>query len=172
MSDQIILVNEDDQEIGTGEKMDVHRKGLLHRAFSVFVLNDNRELLLQRRAFHKYHSGGLWTNTCCSHPKPGVETELFIHKRIEEEMGFDCDIEYLFSFLYKKEFSNSLIEHELDYVYKGYYRNDPVPSPDEVVEWKWMDLDLIREDLIRNPEIYTYWFITAFDKFYSSINSK
>lgn len=119
MKAQVILVNELDQETGLMEKMEAHEKGLLHRAFSVFIMNDQGDMLLQQRALDKYHSGGLWTNACCSHPLPGEAVEAAAHRRLSEEMGFDCPLRELFQFTYRTEFDNGLIEHEYDHVWTG-----------------------------------------------------
>lgn len=172
MNQELILVNELDEEIGYGEKMQVHRDANLHRAFSIFVLNDHDELLLQRRALEKYHSGGLWTNTCCSHPVRGEEQEATVHRRLIEEMGFDCDVKPLFSFIYHAELDNELTEHELDHVYLGKFNGSPNPNPEEVCDWKWIDLDKLRSDLKENPSNYTYWLNHAYEQFYNYIKNK
>ena len=127
--EKVILVNEDDQSTGWMEKMEAHRKGVLHRAFSVFIFNDNGEMLIHRRALDKYHSGGLWTNACCSHPREGETTEESAHRRLMEEMGFDCDIQEQFSFIYRAELDNDLIEHELDHVFFGRFNGKPSSPP-------------------------------------------
>lgn len=168
---EVIIVDENDQEIGKEEKMKAHQTGNLHRAFSIFVLNSNNELLIQKRAAIKYHSGNLWTNTCCSHPSPGDNIEESIHVRLQEEMGFDCELKFLFKFIYKAEFSNGLIEHELDYVYLGKYNSDPDPNPTEVGDWKWVNLEVLREEIYQNPEKYTYWLIYIFEKVYERIKA-
>lgn len=168
MEKNIILVNENDEEIGYGEKLDVHKKAQLHRAFSIFVLNGKNELLLQKRAYHKYHSGGLWTNTCCSHPLKGEDQEITIHSRLIEEMGFDTPLKKLFYFIYRAKLENGLTEYELDHVYLGRYEGDPKPNPEEVCDWKWMDLDEFRADLKTNPQNYTYWVNHAFEQFYAN----
>ncbi len=155
---EVILVNEKDQELGTMEKLEVHQKGLLHRAFSVFVFNDKNELLLQQRALNKYHSGGLWTNTCCSHPMPGENVVVAAKRRMVEEMGMNTSPRPLFSFIYKAELENNLIEHELDHVLIAYSNDQPQLSPEEATEFKWMPIDLIRQDMEVNPTKYTAWF--------------
>ncbi len=154
----IILVDEKDREVGTGEKMPVHRKGQLHRAFSVFVFNSTGELMIQRRAKGKYHSAGLWTNTCCSHPKPGEETAAAAHRRLKEEMGFDAALKEVTSFIYKVEFEKDLWEHEYDHVFFGIFDTEPKPDPAEVGEWKWIPIDELERDVRENPQNYTYWF--------------
>lgn len=154
----VILVDGNDREVGLMEKMEAHRKGLLHRAFSVLVFNENGELLLQRRAFGKYHSEGLWTNTCCSHPYPG-ETVLEAGKRrLFEEMGFSCELSEVFSFIYKAELENGLTEHELDHVIVGFSEETPHLNLEEVSAFKWMPIDEIKADMDHNPSQYTAWF--------------
>ncbi|WP_264509200.1 isopentenyl-diphosphate Delta-isomerase [Flavobacterium sp. N1719] len=164
--EQVILVNTNDEPIGLMNKLEAHEKAVLHRAFSVFVLNDKNEVMLQQRAHHKYHSPLLWTNTCCSHQRAG-ETNLEAGKRrLEEEMGFVTDLKELFHFIYKAPFDNGLTEHELDHVMIGYYNGEPNINPDEVESWKWMDIETIREDMKNQPELYTVWFKIIFDEFY------
>ena len=161
--EHVVLVDENDQQIGLMEKMEAHEKGLLHRAFSVFIFNDENQLLLQQRAKDKYHSGGLWTNTCCSHPREGESLLDAGKRRLHEEMGFSCPIETVFSFIYKAELDNNLIEHELDHVLIGNYNEAPKPNPDEVMDWKYVDLEWVVEDMKANPENYTAWFRIVFD---------
>lgn len=169
--EQVILVNENDEQIGLMEKMEAHEKAKLHRAFSVFVFNDNEELLLQQRASHKYHSPELWTNTCCSHQRDG-ETNLEAGKRrLQEEMGFVCELKELFHFIYKAPFDNGLTEHELDHVMVGYFSNNPIINIDEVKNYKWMNLEAIKIDIEDNPAIYTAWFKIIFKEFYERIKS-
>ena len=155
---KVILVDEQDRPLGTAEKMEAHLQGQLHRAFSIFIFNDKGELLLQRRALDKYHSGGLWTNTCCSHPLEGVGLEEFAHLRLKEEMGFDTPIRKVFDFLYRADMENGLIEHEFDHVLVGEYNGVVVPDPAEVVEYKYQSLDAIIDSLKEFPHIYTAWF--------------
>jgi len=164
MEEKIILVDEKDNEIGAEEKIKTHQEGKLHRAFSIFVFNSQSELLLQRRAEDKYHSGGLWTNTCCSHPREGEELEDAVHRRLQEELGFDCELKEAFSFIYRKEFDNGLTEHELDHVFVGECEAEPNPDPAEVSEWKWITLDGLNKDIKENPDNYTYWLKVALDK--------
>lgn len=171
MTEHVILVDAHDRELGLMEKMEAHQKGLLHRAFSVFVLNDKKELLLQRRAFDKYHSGGLWTNTCCSHPRKDEDVEAAAHRRLLEEMGFDCALEKILDFVYRADFSDGLTEHEFDHVFVGYYNGNPEINPQEVAEYKWMPLDDVKRDLQENPENYTEWFKIIFDRFYSHVKN-
>ena len=157
MNDLLILVDENDNEIGLMEKLSVHQSGRLHRAFSVFIFNSKGELLLQQRADDKYHSGGLWTNTCCSHPVNGEEIKSTIKKRLKEEMGIECETNFQFSFIYKTEFGNGLTEHELDHVYFG--KSDELPVPDilEAKDWKYVDLGQLQKSIEQNPLDYSYW---------------
>jgi len=168
--EHVILVNENDEQIGTMPKLEAHEKAVLHRAFSVFIFNDKSELMLQQRAKHKYHSPLLWTNTCCSHQRVG-ETNLEAGKRrLEEEMGFVTDLKETISFIYKAPFDNGLTEHEFDHVMVGHYNEEPLINPDEVASWKWMPLDAVKVDIELHPELYTAWFKIIFDKFYEHIN--
>ncbi|OGC47493.1 isopentenyl-diphosphate delta-isomerase [candidate division WWE3 bacterium RIFCSPHIGHO2_01_FULL_35_17] len=160
----VILVDENDTPIGICEKLEAHKKKLLHRAFSVFIFNDKNELLLQRRAISKYHSGGLWTNTVCSHPAPGEDTISAAHRRLVEEMGFDTEVKEVFTFSYKHEFDNGITENEFDHVIVGKYNNDPISNPEEVEEWKWATREEVLIDIKENPDKYTYWFKIAFPK--------
>ncbi|MFY8189124.1 MAG: isopentenyl-diphosphate Delta-isomerase [Flavobacterium sp.] len=164
--DNVILVNENDEPIGLMPKMEAHEKAVLHRAFSVFVLNKNNQLMLQQRAAHKYHSPLLWTNTCCSHQKEN-ETNLEAgNRRLMEEMGFQTPLKELFHFIYKAPFDNGLTEHELDHVMIGFYESEPNINLEEVESWKWMDIEAVKADIDENPDIYTVWFKIIFDKFY------
>jgi len=167
--EKVILVNSNDEPIGLMPKMEAHEKALLHRAFSVFIINSNNELMLQQRALQKYHSPGLWTNTCCSHQRDGEENIEAGLRRLQEEMGFETPLEYLFNFIYKAPFDNGLTEHELDHVMLGRYEGKPSINPEEVASWKWMDIDLIHADLINNPADYTVWFAIIFDRFYNHL---
>ena len=166
IEEQVILVNEQDEPIGLMNKMEAHEKAVLHRAFSVFILNDKNEVMLQQRAHHKYHSPLLWTNTCCSHQRAG-ETNIEAGKRrLFEEMGFETELKELFYFIYKAPFDNGLTEHELDHVMIGYYNDAPVINLDEVESWKWMPIEAIKDDMLANPNSYTVWFKIIFDEFY------
>jgi isopentenyl-diphosphate Delta-isomerase len=166
MLEEVILVDSSDNEIGAMEKMEAHRKAVLHRAFSVFIFNNEGEMLLQQRALTKYHSGGLWTNACCSHPRPGESTINAAERRLEEELGFKTGIKKIFDFTYKAEFDNGLTEHEFDHVFIGAY-NDPVsPDPQEVKETCFMQMDAILQSLTTDPQRYTAWFHIAFPKVY------
>ncbi|MBP6023801.1 isopentenyl-diphosphate Delta-isomerase [Ferruginibacter sp.] len=162
--DKLILVDENDMPIGTIEKMEAHQKALLHRAFSVFIFNTKGEMLLQRRALDKYHSGGLWTNACCSHPYDGQETKAAAEKRLQEEMGFTTAITKVFDFIYKAPFDNGLTEHEFDHVFTGTYDGAIVPDKSEVEDFCFMSMDVIKESLQLHPEKYTVWFKIAFPK--------
>ncbi|GGD02190.1 isopentenyl-diphosphate Delta-isomerase [Hyunsoonleella pacifica] len=168
--EKVILVNEQDEQIGLMPKMEAHEKALLHRAFSVFIFNDSNQLMLQQRALDKYHSPGLWTNTCCSHQRDG-ETNIEAGKRrLQEEMGFVVDLKESISFIYKAPFDNGLTEHEYDHVLLGKYSGVPKINPEEVASWKWMPLEEIKSDISLHPELYTAWFKVIFDKFYQHIN--
>ena len=157
----VILVDSQDNPIGVMEKMMAHQTGKLHRAFSVFVFNDHEELLLHRRALTKYHSPGLWTNTCCSHPMPGEDVAVAAHRRLLEEMGMACTLVKSFDFVYHAVLDNDLIEHEFDHVFFGRTNDIPVINPEEVCEWKWMKLYDIYIDSQLHPEKYTEWFKIA-----------
>jgi isopentenyl-diphosphate Delta-isomerase len=154
----VVLVDENNNEIGLMEKQEAHQKALLHRAFSVFVFNSKGELLLQQRSLDKYHSAGLWTNTCCSHPRSGETTLNAAHRRLEEEMGFDCDLQEKFSFVYRTPFDNGLCEHELDFVLTGTFDGLPNLNPQEVANFRWISLEDLIADVHANPEQYTSWF--------------
>ena len=169
MEEQVILVNEQDEELGLMPKMEAHEKAVLHRAFSVFVLNDKDELMLQQRAAHKYHSPMLWTNTCCSHQRKGEQNIQAGKRRLQEEMGFECELKELFSFVYKAPFDNGLTEHELDHVMIGRYNGDPVINPEEVESFKWMSLIDVKSDIAVNPQDYTAWFKIIFERFYTHL---
>lgn len=170
--EEVILVNDADEPIGTMPKMEAHQKGLLHRAFSVFVMNDAGELLLQQRAKQKYHSAGLWTNTCCSHPRKGESTVAAAKRRLNEEMGFATELDEVFSFIYKTAFENGLTEHEYDHVFLGRYNSIPQVNPEEVEDWKWMMPAQVKVDILEHPERYTVWFMLIFERFYEYITPK
>ncbi|MDO5637993.1 MAG: isopentenyl-diphosphate Delta-isomerase [Myroides sp.] len=163
--EQVILVNENDEPIGSMEKIEAHEKALLHRAFSVFILNDKNEVMLQQRAASKYHSPLLWTNTCCSHQRAGETNIAAGKRRLLEEMGFQVDLKELFSFIYKAPFDNGLTEHELDHVMIGYSNQEPNINREEVEDWKWMSMEAIKHDMKDHPENYTAWFKIIFEKF-------
>jgi isopentenyl-diphosphate delta-isomerase len=167
--EKVILVNENDEQIGLMPKMEAHEKALLHRAFSVFVFNDKNELMLQQRAKNKYHSPGLWTNTCCSHQRDGENSIAAGKRRLQEEMGFVTDLNETTSFIYKAPFDNGLTEHEYDHILVGTYNEDPNPNPEEVADWKWMPVEDIKLEIKDNPGQYTEWFKIIFQKFYQHI---
>ena len=165
----VILVDENDNPIGTMPKMEAHEKAMLHRAFSVFILNANDEVLLQQRAKDKYHSAGLWTNTCCSHPHPGEDTLGAARRRLKEEMGMEADLQFVFKFMYKAPFDNLLTEHEIDHVFIGKTDELPVINPEEVASYKYMKPEEIKLDMEQNPQSYTVWFRIIFNEFYKEI---
>lgn len=162
MSEQVILVDSRDRETGVMEKAEAHRLGRLHRALSVFVFNSKGELLLHRRAMGKYHSSGLWTNTCCSHPRPKEDTGDAALRRMKEEMGMEVELKELFSFIYKADLGNGLYEHEADHVFIGRSNSDPVPDPSEVMDWKWLSIEAISKSMDEDPNAYTIWFQLIF----------
>lgn len=172
MSSEVILVNEKDEVVGTMEKMEAHRKALLHRAFSVFIFNQRGEMLLQQRALNKYHSGGLWTNACCSHPNPGEETLVAAERRLQEEMGFGVELEKVFDFVYKSEFENGLTEYEFDHVFVGFYEDAIKPNKDEVQDYCYKKMEDINDSLESHPLKYTAWFHIAFPKVKSWLQKK
>ncbi|MGV8995210.1 MAG: isopentenyl-diphosphate Delta-isomerase [Flavobacterium sp.] len=163
--EEVILVNENDQQVGTMPKLEAHEKAALHRAFSIFILNDKNEVMLQQRAAHKYHSPLLWTNTCCSHQRVGETNIQAGTRRLQEEMGFVAELKELFHFIYKAPFDNGLTEHELDHVMIGYSNQEPVINQDEVASWKWMSTADIKADISNSPDLYTEWFKIIFQKF-------
>jgi len=168
----VILVNENDEAIGQMPKLEAHEKAVLHRAFSVFILNDKGELMLQRRASHKYHSPLLWTNTCCSHQRVGESNVEAGNRRLQEEMGFSAELTDLFRFIYKAPFDNGLTEHELDHVLIGNYNGDPQPNPGEVADWKWMRPADVKADMKERPELYTVWFRIIFEEFHHFLEAQ
>lgn len=159
----VILVDEHDNEVGVMEKLQAHREGRLHRAFSIFIFNARNELLLQQRALDKYHSGGLWTNTCCSHPRPNETVKDAAHRRLFEEMGISCGLTIKTSFIYQTPFENGLTEHELDYVLTGTIQTDPHINPEEVHAFRWMSMEAVKRDVELHPEQYTSWFKIALE---------
>jgi len=163
----VILVDENDNPIGECKKLEAHEKGLLHRAFSVLLFNNKGEMLLQQRAIHKYHSPGLWTNTCCSHPRPGEDTFEAATRRLEEEMGMEGEFKFSYKFTYKVSFSNALIEHETDHVFIGKVTSEPEINKDEVHAYKYESIDNIKKDIALNSEIYTPWFKLIIEEKYS-----
>ena len=164
MEDQVTLVDENDNEVGVEEKMSAHRSGKLHRAVSVFIFDPGGRLLLQKRASAKYHSGGLWSNSCCGHPRPGENRRDAARRRLKEEMGIDCELAEIFSFIYQAALPIGLIEHEYDYVFFGSHDGEPVPNPAEAEDWKWMDVERLRADMKKNPHSYTFWLAACLDR--------
>jgi isopentenyl-diphosphate Delta-isomerase len=157
IEDQVILVDQSDRQIGTSAKMAAHYQGLLHRAFSIFVINQDQQILLQKRAVQKYHSGGLWTNTCCSHPRPGETTIAAANRRLQEEMGFSCELTEIFSFTYSTQLDQGLSEHEYDHVFLGSYDQAPILNPAEAEDWRWIAIAELQSDIEINPDQYTFW---------------
>ena len=164
MMEHVVLVDEQDTQIGIMEKMAAHIVPRLHRAFSIFIFNSKGEMLLQQRALTKYHSPGLWTNTCCSHPRNGESLEQATARRLEEEMGLTCDMHEVFTFIYKAPVGLGLVEHEYDHVWFGTTDDTPVVNAEEVAAWKYMNLDAIANDMKAHPESYTEWFKISFDQ--------
>ena len=162
--EKVILVDKNNRKIGIEEKIKAHREGKLHRAFSIFVFNSKGELLIQKRAKTKYHSGGLWSNTVCSHPRPNESYHKAVHRRLREEMGFDCKLRKLFCFIYKAKFRNGLIENEYDCVFAGKFDGRPKPNPKEVADCKWILVKKLRQDIIKNPNKYSVWLKIALKK--------
>ncbi len=156
--DSVILVDKEDNAIGIMEKMEAHEKGQLHRAFSVVVFNSQGEMLIQKRAAKKYHSGGLWTNSCCSHPTPTEEIELTVKKRLRYEMGIELSPQFIYKFVYQTNLDQNLIEHEVDYVFKGIYDGVPSVNAEEVEDWKFISIADLVNEMAANPDQYTYWF--------------
>jgi len=166
----VVLVDKNDNVIGEMEKLIAHEQGQLHRAFSVFIFNDKGKLLLQQRASHKYHGARLWTNTCCSHPQWGEDVGFSAMERLNYEMGLQCNLKWIYSFIYNEQVENNLTEHELDYVFIGYSNQNPVLNKEEVQAYKWMHIDKILADIKNNPSHYTIWFKKAFPELLSKIN--
>lgn len=156
--EQVILVDPRDNAIGTMEKMEAHKKGELHRAFSILLFNDDGKALLQKRSRHKYHSSGLWTNTCCSHPLPEERMEDATRRRLKEEMGIDLQPIFSYTFIYKAQLDQNLIEHELDHVFVGTFNGTPIINKKEVEDWKYVDINWLKQDINQQPAAYTVWF--------------
>ena len=169
--EKVILVDENDTQVGLMPKLEAHQKGLLHRAFSIFIFNSNHQLLLQKRAISKYHSGGLWTNTCCSHPREGEETINAANRRLIEEMGIKTNLRKVFDFIYKAELDNELTENEFDHVFYGIYNENPIINTEEADDFKWIDMETLNNDIAINGQNYTVWFKIAFDYFYKYLNN-
>jgi len=162
--EKVILVDKRNRKIGIEEKMKAHKEGKLHRAFSIFIFNPKEELLLQRRTKKKYHSGGLWTNTVCSHPRPKEGFQKAVHRRLKQEMGFDCKLKKTFCFIYKTEFLNGLIENEYDCVFVGKFDGEPKPNSKEVMDYKWISLKNLKKDIKKYPKKYTSWLKIIYKK--------
>ncbi|MEN8927984.1 MAG: isopentenyl-diphosphate Delta-isomerase [Flavobacteriales bacterium] len=169
-ADEVVLVNEQDQEIGVMNKMEAHKKGLLHRAISVFVFNSEKQWLLQQRAEHKYHSGLLWSNTSCTHPMAGEEELDAANRRLREEMGMEAPLKKLFNFQYKAELDNDLIENELDHIFVGYTNQKPQVNPDEVCAYKYISTEDLKKELETNPEQFSAWFRLLFEKLHAEMD--
>ena len=167
--EKVVLVDEDDNQIGLMPKMEAHLKGKLHRAFSIIIFNSDRKILLQKRASTKYHTPNLWSNTCCSHQREDEDNINAGKRRLNEEMGFVANLYNFSSFIYRVEFSNGLIEHENDHIMLGVFDGAPKPNPNEVDEWKWIDIDILVEDMQINPDHYTAWFMIIMNNYYESL---
>lgn len=157
MEETVIIVNEADEVLGSEEKIRTHEIGALHRAFSIFVFNSRGQLLLQKRASTKYHSRSLWSNTCCGHPRPNESIEQAAHRRLKEEMGFDCPLKKIFSFIYRAELDTNLIEYEYDHVFVGVFDHHATPNKNEVDDWRWIDILTLEKDIEENSNQYTCW---------------
>jgi isopentenyl-diphosphate Delta-isomerase len=164
MMEQVVLVNRRDEDIGVSDKMDAHTSGQLHRAFSVFIFDSAGRILLQRRARSKYHSGGLWSNSCCSHPRPGEATGVAARRRLSEELGFSCALHPAFRFIYRADVGAGLTEHEYDHVFTGMYDGTPDPDPGEVEAWRWVSSPALLRELAASPGQFTPWARIAFDE--------
>jgi isopentenyl-diphosphate Delta-isomerase len=156
--ESVILVDVNDNQVGTMEKMEAHHSGALHRAFSILLFNSKGEMLIQKRAGSKYHSGGLWTNACCSHPKPGERIEDATRSRLKHEMGIDLQTSFSYKFIYRAELNSNLVEHELDHVFTGIFDGRPKVNPEEVEDWKFININDLKKDVQANPQNYTPWF--------------
>lgn len=157
-TNEVVLVDESDNVLGTMEKLRAHKEGVLHRAFSVIIFNAKGEMLIHKRASHKYHCGGLWTNACCSHPRLNEDPKRGAERRLKEEMGFTTNVDFIGSFIYKVNFDNGLTEHEFDHMFCGHFDEYPVPNKDEVEAWKYVSVDQLLKDVENRPECYTFWF--------------
>ncbi|MGC8694456.1 MAG: isopentenyl-diphosphate Delta-isomerase [Candidatus Micrarchaeia archaeon] len=160
----VILVDENDNPIGTAEKLEAHKNGgKLHRALSIFIFNDKDNLYIQRRALTKYHSAGKWANTCCSHPMPNENILDAAHRRLKEEMGFDCNMEEVFNFPYKAYVGNGLTEYEFDHIIFGRFNGVPKPAPEEVMDWRLVSLDDVKKEIDANKDNFAAWFVLMID---------
>ena len=164
MEQLLVLVDDHDNPIGVAEKLEAHRSGHLHRAFSIFIFDSDGNLLLQKRAQTKYHSGNLWSNTCCGHPRPNESTKDAAERRLVEEMGFICELEEIFSFIYRVKVDETLFEHEFDHVFIGRFGGSPTPNPEEVSDWKWVAIGELEKDIACEPEKYSYWLKISLEK--------
>lgn len=164
MEEQVVLVDENDNAIGVEGKAAVHRSGKLHRAISVFIFDAGNRVLLQQRASTKYHSAGLWSNTCCTHPRPEEDNITAANRRLREEMGIECELSKAFSFVYQASLPNCLVEHEYDHIFFGRYDGEPVPNRDEADDWQWMDMEKLSVDVKRNPDSYSFWLAVCLDR--------
>lgn len=162
--DKVVLVTEEDDAVGVEDKRTAHEEGKLHRAFSILVLNDNGELLLQQRAYDKHHSGSLWSNTCCGHPRPGESLPEAARRRLREEMGFDCSLKEIFSFIYRAEVGNGSVEYEYDHVFLGRFDGEPKLNPEEAINWMWIGIKDLRALMDVNPHQFTVWLGLIIDK--------
>lgn len=171
-NEYVVLVDEQDRETGTMEKMQAHLEGRLHRAISVFIFNSKKELLLQKRAAGKYHSPGLWTNTCCSHPRPGESVKQAARRRLMEEMGMETDLHRSFTFVYRAEFDNGLTEHEFDHVFTGKSDVAPQPADEEVQAWRYVNIDMLETEMKADPAQFTEWFRICYEKYFFELFSE
>ena len=172
MEELVILVNEKDEVLGEMPKLEAHEKGVLHRAFSVFIFNDAGQMMMQKRADEKYHSPGLWSNTCCSHPRLNETNVEAGERRLQEEMGFTVPLKHIFSFVYRAEFGNGLIEHELDHVLIGQYNEEPKINLNEVGAWDWVEVSELIKDMEEKPERFTFWFKNLMTEYLDRIETK
>lgn len=170
MIDKVVLVDANDQPIDTMDKLEAHQKGLLHRAFSIFVFNSKKEFLLQKRASDKYHSAGLWSNTCCSHPRPDESLLDAANRRLQEEMGLNANLDALYSFIYKVAFTDGLIEHELDHVIVGFSDDIPLLNKDEASDWKYMSYEELHAMIQNKPDAFTEWFKMCYEKVFKQVS--
>ena len=171
MNNKVILVDLDNNKVGIEDKIEAHKKSLLHRAFSIFIFNQNKEILLQKRSKNKYHSALLWTNTCCSHPHDGLSTIKCAEIRLKQEMGIETKIKEIFSFIYKESFANGLTEYEYDHVFFGEHSKDPILNPDEACDFKWISIFDLKSDIEQNPSSYTAWLKIIFNKHFKYFES-
>ncbi|MGL4993413.1 MAG: isopentenyl-diphosphate Delta-isomerase [Bacteroidales bacterium] len=169
IEDNVVVVNSDDIVVSLCPKTEAHKRGVLHRAVSVFVINSNGEWLIQRRALEKYHSPGLWSNTCCTHPLPDESYHSAALRALKKEMGMYCEINYLFDFIYKAKLEGDMIEHELDHLFIGFSDKLPIVNTDEVCEYRYIHPDELRSSIISSPEIYTEWFKIVFERVYKEL---